>query len=49
MAIARDLGAEVAIASGLSAQDEVINNPAETLSEGDVVRIGGETASGRQK
>jgi RND family efflux transporter MFP subunit len=42
--IAKDLGAEVAIASGLSAQDRVIDNPAETLSEGDVVRVGGAAA-----
>ena len=42
--IAKDLGAEVAIASGISAQDRVIDNPAETLSEGDVVRIGGAAA-----
>jgi multidrug efflux pump subunit AcrA (membrane-fusion protein) len=45
--IARDLGGEVAIASGLSAEDRVINNPAETLSEGDVVRIGSATAAGQ--
>jgi hypothetical protein len=46
--IARDLGAEVALASGLSAQDRIINNPAETLSEGDVVRIGGAATTGGQ-
>ena len=42
MTIAKDFGAEVAIAAGLSAGDEVIDNPSETLAQGDVVRIGGE-------
>jgi RND family efflux transporter MFP subunit len=37
--IAKDLGAEVAIANGLSPQDVVIDNPSGTLVEGDVVRV----------
>ncbi len=43
--IATDFGAEVAIASGLSPQDRVIDNPSETLAEGDTVRIGGAAAA----
>jgi RND family efflux transporter MFP subunit len=43
--IGRDFGSEVAIASGVGPDDEIIDNPPETLSEGDLVRIGGETAS----
>ena len=46
--IAKDFGADVSIAAGLSPDDEVIDNPPETLAQGDVVRIGGETASAQK-
>jgi RND family efflux transporter MFP subunit len=39
--IAKDFGSEVAISGGLSPEDRVIDNPAETLTDGDQVRIGG--------
>ncbi len=39
--IAKDFGSEVAIASGLSADDRIIDNPSETLTNGDQVRIAG--------
>lgn len=39
VAIAKDLGAEVALASGLGANDRVVDNPSPTLAEGDVVRV----------
>ena len=35
MAIARDLGGEVEIGSGLAADDRVIASPADGLAEGD--------------
>ncbi len=46
VSIAKDFGSEVAIASGLSPQDRVIDNPPETLADGDQVRIGGANAAG---
>jgi RND family efflux transporter MFP subunit len=39
--IARDLGREVEIATGLAADDRVIQNPPEGLASGDKVRIAG--------
>jgi RND family efflux transporter MFP subunit len=39
--IAKDFGSEVAIASGLSLDDRIIDNPSETLTDGDQVRIAG--------
>jgi len=47
--IAKDFGAEVAIASGLSTQDRVINNPSETLADGDLVKIAGRSAKSAQE
>jgi len=51
--IARDLGVEIEISSGLFPTDRVINNPIESLADGDVVRIAGEenaqAAPGAQK
>ncbi|MCW2285822.1 RND family efflux transporter MFP subunit [Rhodoblastus acidophilus] len=44
VAIAKDFGAEVLVASGLKLEDQVINNPPETLAEGDEVRIGAAAA-----
>ena len=43
--IATDFGSEVAISSGLSAQDRIINNPAGALMDGDQVRVGGAAAA----
>jgi hypothetical protein len=37
--IGTDLGTTVIVASGLSPQDRVVNNPPDSLSEGDRVRI----------
>jgi len=37
--IARDLGTTIEISSGLSATDHVIDNPADTLTDGQQVRI----------
>ena len=41
VAISRDLGATVEIASGLAASDRVIDNPPESLAEGDLVSVMG--------
>jgi RND family efflux transporter MFP subunit len=38
--IATDLGTQVTIASGLSIKDRVVNNPPDSLTTGDKVRIG---------
>jgi RND family efflux transporter MFP subunit len=40
--IARDLGVEIEISSGISAADRVINNPPERLADGDVVKLSSE-------
>ncbi|WP_372784510.1 efflux RND transporter periplasmic adaptor subunit [Phenylobacterium sp.] len=42
--IARDLGSSVEIGSGLSASDRVVDNPPESLADGDLVRIAGASA-----
>jgi RND family efflux transporter MFP subunit len=42
--IAHDLGAAVEVAGGLSPSDKVIDNPADTLQAGDLVRIAGASA-----
>jgi RND family efflux transporter MFP subunit len=46
VSISRDLGKEVEIGSGLSADDRVIESPPDGIAEGDQVRIAGE-ADGR--
>jgi RND family efflux transporter MFP subunit len=43
--IAKDFGSEVAIASGLSKEDRIVDNPSETLTDGDRVRIADEHPS----
>jgi RND family efflux transporter MFP subunit len=43
--ISRDLGREVEIASGLSADDRVIANPPDGIVSGDQVRVAGEPAT----
>ncbi len=45
--IARDFGSEVAIASGLSANDRVIASPSDSVEEGDEVRVLSPTGDGR--
>jgi RND family efflux transporter MFP subunit len=42
--ISRDLGREVEIGSGLSADDRIIESPPDGIASGDVVRIAGEPA-----
>jgi RND family efflux transporter MFP subunit len=37
--ITRDLGADVEIAAGVEPSDRVVNNPPDSLSEGDLVRV----------
>jgi RND family efflux transporter MFP subunit len=44
--IARDLGKEVDIASGLSADDRVIDSPPDGIASGDEVRIAGAAGTG---
>ncbi len=39
--IARDLGKEVEIGSGLTADDRVVENPPDGLASGDLVRVAG--------
>jgi RND family efflux transporter MFP subunit len=39
IAVSEDLGAEIEVASGLSPDDRVINNPGDMLGEGDEVRV----------
>ena len=45
MTIARDLGKEIEIASGLAADDRVITAPPDGLSDGDPVRVVGPGAA----
>jgi RND family efflux transporter MFP subunit len=48
--IARDLGREVEILSGLTAQDRIIESPPDGIASGDVVRIAGAPqAGGRER
>ncbi|MDR3513071.1 MAG: efflux RND transporter periplasmic adaptor subunit [Caulobacteraceae bacterium] len=42
--IARDLGSSVEIASGVSPADRVIDNPPDSLSEGELVRVAGDSS-----
>ncbi|HKS65089.1 MAG TPA: efflux RND transporter periplasmic adaptor subunit [Xanthobacteraceae bacterium] len=44
--IARDLGREVEIATGLTAEDRVIETPPDGIASGDLVRIAGKPAAG---
>ncbi len=44
IAIARDLGTSVEVASGLSPSDRVIDSPPDSLADNEVVRIGGTAA-----
>jgi hypothetical protein len=45
VSIERDLGAIVEIASGLSANDRVIENPPDGIDNGAQVRLGGAASS----
>ncbi|HZZ33475.1 MAG TPA: efflux RND transporter periplasmic adaptor subunit [Phenylobacterium sp.] len=42
--VSRDLGASVEIGAGLAASDRVVDNPPESLADGDLVRIAGASA-----
>jgi RND family efflux transporter MFP subunit len=42
--VSRDLGSSVEIGSGLSAADKLVDNPPESLVDGDLVRIAGASA-----
>ena len=44
IAIARDLGSSVEVASGLNTSDQIIDNPPDSLANDEVVRIGGGAA-----
>jgi RND family efflux transporter MFP subunit len=44
--IARDLGKEIEIASGLSAEDRIITTPPDGIASGDQVRVAGAPGSG---
>jgi RND family efflux transporter MFP subunit len=46
--IARDLGKDVEIGSGLSAQDRIIQSPPDGIASGDQVRIAGATPDSRE-
>jgi RND family efflux transporter MFP subunit len=45
----RDLGTEIEILSGLSPSDRVINNPPDSLADGDVVKVAGDSNTGTPK
>ncbi len=45
--IARDLGRDIEIGSGLSAEDRVIVAPPDGLSDGDQVRVAGAAGNGK--
>ena len=47
--ISRDLGNEVELASGISADDRVVTNPPDGITTGDKVRIAGEPATASAK
>jgi RND family efflux transporter MFP subunit len=42
--VSRDLGSSVEIGSGLAADDRVVDNPPESLTDGDLVRVAGASA-----
>lgn len=48
VAIGRDLGATVEIASGLTREDRVIDNPPDSLRAGDLVRVASAAGAGGQ-
>jgi hypothetical protein len=45
--LSRDLGSTAEIGAGLSPSDRVIDNPPESLADGDLVRIAGASAAKR--
>ncbi len=47
IAIGSDFGSEVEVESGLSPQDRIIDNPMDTLGDGDEVRVSAPPAQGR--
>jgi RND family efflux transporter MFP subunit len=49
LTVTRDLGAAVEAAGGISANDAVIDNPADTLQTGDLVRVAGASAEAHRR
>jgi RND family efflux transporter MFP subunit len=47
--VVRDLGASVEVSGGITAADNVIDNPADTLQGGDLVRISGASAEAHRR
>jgi RND family efflux transporter MFP subunit len=47
--VTRDMGTSVEVAAGVTAQDRVIDNPADTLQAGDLVRVAGASAEARRQ
>ena len=43
--LGRNLGADVEISSGVGASDRLVDNPQESIGEGDLVRVAGEPAT----
>jgi multidrug efflux pump subunit AcrA (membrane-fusion protein) len=43
--VARDLGRQIELSSGITADDRVIANPPDGIASGDAVRIAGQTSS----
>ncbi len=39
--IGRDLGPQVEVSSGVTAQDRIVDNPPDSIAEGELVRVGG--------
>jgi RND family efflux transporter MFP subunit len=49
LTVTRDLGPTVEVASGVAAGDQVIDNPADTLQNGDLVRVAGVSAEAHKR
>jgi RND family efflux transporter MFP subunit len=47
--LGRNLGTHVEVLKGLKASDRVVNSPPDSLAEGDVVRIAGQSSPGSEK
>jgi hypothetical protein len=47
--LGRNLGADVEVLHGLSRSDRVVDSPPDALGSGDVVRIAGEAAAGKEE
>ena len=49
LTVTRDLGSAVEVAGGVTVADRVIDNPADTLQAGDLVRVAGASAEARAR